>query len=162
MPRSDSEARITLSVLDRLTDSEPGRPVDPPPSRMRSLRELKQAVRRDLEWLLNSRRSILPLSADLEQTARSVATYGLPDFSAASVSNPSDRASILKTLQRTVAQFEPRLRSVSIALETGGTIKHSLRFRIDAELDVDPAPEQVSFDTTLQLYSGEYDVKEEE
>jgi type VI secretion system protein ImpF len=129
---------------------------------MRSLRELKQAVRRDLEWLLNSRRSILPLSADLEQTARSVATYGLPDFSAASVSNPSDRASILKTLQRTVAQFEPRLRSVSIALETGGTIKQSLRFRIDAELDVDPAPEQVSFDTTLQLYSGEYDVKEEE
>jgi type VI secretion system protein ImpF len=162
MARSDSETRITLSVLDRLTDSEPGRPVDPPPSRMRSLRELKQAVRRDLEWLLNSRRSILPLSPDLEQTIKSLATYGLPDFSAASVSNPSDRASILKTLERTIAQFERRLKSVAIAIETGATGKHSLRFRIDAELDVDPAPEQVAFDTTLQLYNGEYDVKEEE
>lgn len=162
MPRSDNEARITLSILDRLTDSDPGRPIDPPPSRMRSLRELKQAVRRDLEWLLNSRRDILPPAPDLEQTTRSLATYGLPDFSAASVTNPSDRASILKTLERTIGQFERRLKSVSISLETGAEGKHSLRFRIDAELDVDPAPEQVSFDTTLQLYSGEYEIKEEE
>jgi type VI secretion system protein ImpF len=162
MPRSDSDIRITLSVLDRLIDAEPGRQVDPPPSRMRSLRELKQAVRRDLEWLLNSRRYILPLSPDLEQTSRSVAAYGLPDFSAASVTNPSDRASILKTLEWTIAQFERRLKSVAIALETGGSGKHSLRFRIDAELDVDPAPELVTFDTTLQLYSGEYEIKEEE
>jgi type VI secretion system protein ImpF len=162
MPRSDSEARITLSVLDRLIDSEPGRPADPPPSRQRSLRELKQAVRRDLEWLLNSRRSILPIAPDFEQLPRSLATYGLPDFSAASVTNPSDRASILRTLEKTIARFEPRLKSVSVVIETGASAKQALRFRIEAELDVDPAPEQVTFDTTLQLYNGEYAIKEEE
>jgi type VI secretion system protein ImpF len=162
MPRSDSEARITLSVLDRLIDSEPGSSMDPPPSRQRSLRQLKQAVRRDLEWLLNSRRSILPIPPDLEQLPRSLAMYGLPDFSAASVSNPSDRTSILRTLEKTIAHFEPRLKSVSVVLETGAGARQSLRFRIEAELDVDPAPEQVAFDTTLQLYNGEYEIKEEE
>jgi type VI secretion system protein ImpF len=162
MPRSDSDARITLSVLDRLFDSEPERPSDLPPSRQRSLRELKQAVRRDLEWLLNTRRSIVPVPKNYVQTPKSLISYGLPDFSAASVTNPSDRASILRTLERTIAQFEPRLKSVSIMIDTGGESKQALRFRIDAMLDVDPAPEQVTFDTTLQLYSGEYEIKEEE
>ena len=162
MPRSDSEARITLSVLDRLIDSEPGRPADPPPTRSRSLRELKHAVRRDLEWLLNSRRSILPLPPDLEQTGRSLMLYGLPDFSAASVSSPGDQAQILRTLEEAIEQFEPRLQGVSVSLETGGGTERALRFRIEAQLQVDPAPEPVTFDTMLQLYSGEYEVKEEE
>ena len=161
MPRSDGEAPITLSVLDRLIDSEPGRPADPPPTRSRSLRILKQAVRRDLEWLLNARRSILSLPPNLEQTARSIHLYGLPDFSAASVKNPSDQVQILRTLEDAIALFEPRLQSVSIAMDTGGGTERSLHFRIDAQLQVDPAPEPVTFDTMVQLYSGEYEVKEE-
>ena len=34
-----------------------------------------------------------------------------------------------------------------------------LRFQIEALLKMDPAPEQVLFDTVLQLNSGEYQVK---
>jgi type VI secretion system protein ImpF len=34
-----------------------------------------------------------------------------------------------------------------------------LKFVIDAFLKVDPAPEHVSFDTVLELTSGEYQVK---
>jgi type VI secretion system protein ImpF len=129
---------------------------------MKSLRELKRAVRRDLEWLLNTRRSITTLPQNLERTAKSVAEYGLPDFSAASVKNPSDQAHILRTLEEAIGLFEPRLKGVSIRLETGGETERALRFRIDADLQVDPAPEPVTFDTTMQLYSGEYDIKEEE
>jgi len=162
MPRSDSEARITLSVLDRLIDSDPGSPADPPPTRTRSLRELKRNVRRDLEWLLNTRREIHDLSTDLQQAAKSLLMYGLPDFSAASVSNPSDQKYMLRTLELAIELFEPRLGRVAIRLEPGGETERSLHFRIEAELLVDPAPEPVTFDTTVQLYSGEYDVKEEE
>lgn len=162
MPRSDSEARITLSVLDRLLDSEPGNTAELPMSRMRSLRELKQAVRRDLEWLLNTRRSILPLPEDSEQTEKSLMTYGLPDFSAVSVKSPAEQQRILRVLEETIERFEPRLRNVSVTLLAGMEAEGSLRFRIDGRLQVDPAPEPVSFDTMLQLYSGEYEVKEEE
>jgi type VI secretion system protein ImpF len=162
MPRSDSEARITLSVLDRLIDSEPGSPADPSPTRSRSLRELKRNVRRDLEWLLNTRREVHNLPPDLQQTAKSLIMYGLPDFSATSVNNPSDQLYMLRTLEQAIEQFEPRLGRVTIRLETGGETERSLHFRIDAGLLVDPAPEPVTFDTTVQLYSGEYEVKEEE
>ncbi len=162
MPRSDSEARITHSVLDRLIDSETGKSEDPAPTRSRSLRELKQAVRRDLEWLLNTRRSILPMPPNSEQLENSVAIYGLPDFSSASVKNPSDQAYVLRTLEEAIEKFEPRLKRVAITLDTGGETERALRFRIDAQLQVDPAPEPVRFDTMLQLYSGEYEVREDE
>ena len=162
MSRSESESRITQSVLDRLIDDERDRPADAPPTRMRSLRALKQALRRDLEWLLNTRCSIPPLPPDLVQTEKSLMLYGLPDFSAASVKNPTDRVHMLRTLEKAIAQFEPRLQSVVVTLETGGETERALRFRIDAQLAVDPAPEPVTFDTKLQLYSGEYEVKEEE
>ena len=49
MPRLDEELRITLSVLDRLVDFEPEASQEAPASRSKTLRQLKQAVRRDLE-----------------------------------------------------------------------------------------------------------------
>ena len=36
-----------------------------------------------------------------------------------------------------------------------------LLFQIEGLLQMDPAPEQVSFDTTLQLSSGEYQIRGE-
>jgi type VI secretion system protein ImpF len=162
MPRSDSETRITLSVLDRLLDSDPGSTAELPLTRARSLRELKHAVRRDLEWLLNTRRSIHPLEQDSEQIEKSLMTYGLPDFSAASVKSPTDQLRIVRTLEEAVERFEPRLKNVTVTLLPASDTQGSLRFRIDGQLQVDPAPEPVTFDTMLQLFSGEYEVKEEE
>ena len=54
----DHESRITLSILDRLLDYEPEVSQEAFGSRSRNLRQLKQAVRRDLEWLLNTREYI--------------------------------------------------------------------------------------------------------
>ena len=51
MPRIDNEIRVSQSVLDRLIDYEPRQSQEAPKSRLVILRELKQAVRRDLEWL---------------------------------------------------------------------------------------------------------------
>ena len=53
MARSLGETTITVSVLDRLIDLEPQSQVEAPPTRSQSVRTLKNAVRRDLEWLLN-------------------------------------------------------------------------------------------------------------
>ena len=45
------------------------------------------------------------------------------------------------------------------ALEAARVNQHVLRFQIEGMLMMDPAPEQVSFDTVLQIASGEYQVK---
>jgi type VI secretion system protein ImpF len=55
MSRYDNEIRVTQSVLDRLIDLEPRLSSEPPKSNATSLADLKQSVRRDLEWLLNTR-----------------------------------------------------------------------------------------------------------
>ena len=59
MARLEAEQTIKQSLLDRLLDHEPKSNVEPLPTRAQSLRALKTALRRDLEWLLNTRR-VLP------------------------------------------------------------------------------------------------------
>ncbi len=162
MARSGSQIRITKSVLDRLIDNEPGILSDAPESPLKSLRELKSAVRRDLEWLLNTRRSIENIPPDYEQTARSLAAYGLPDFTAAGLKSPSVQEYIRRTIEETVRLFEPRLMDVTVSLDPRLESERALRFRIDGRLRVDPEPEPVTFDTTLQVSSGEYEVKAQE
>ena len=56
MARKSHERSIRPSLLDRLIDEEPGNRGEAPDRRAQSLKELKDSVRRDLEWLLNSRR----------------------------------------------------------------------------------------------------------
>jgi type VI secretion system protein ImpF len=161
MPRIESDVRTTPSVLDRLIDLEPGLSSEPPASRHRNIRQLKDSVRRDLEWLLNSRRLVDEIPVDLKETRRSLAAYGLPDFTGVGVSNPAEQNSMRRLIQTAIETFEPRLKDVAVTVETGREFERSLHFRIAAYLQVEPAPEPVTFDTTLQPLSTEFKVQEE-
>jgi len=55
MAKIKAEQPLVPSVLDRLLDDDPGVSREPARNRHQVLRELKQAVRRDLENLLNTR-----------------------------------------------------------------------------------------------------------
>jgi type VI secretion system protein ImpF len=160
MARVDNEVRITLSVLDRLLDYEPDVSYEPPASRAKSMRLFRQAVRRDLEWLLNTRQVARGLPAGLKELNSSLAAYGLPDFTSASADGDDDQALVREAIEATIQTFEPRLQDVVVTLEPPRETERALRFRIDALLMIDPAPEAVTFDTTLQLVSGEYKVHE--
>jgi type VI secretion system protein ImpF len=160
--RSDSDSNVTQSLLDRLVDREPDLASDPPISRAQSVRLLKASLRRDLEWLLNSRRIAGDTPEQFAQLTASLYNYGLPDFSTLSLNSPRDRNSLLRELEATVAIFEPRLKEVRISLvETPSEALRTLRFQIEGILMMDPAPEQISFDTVLQLTSGEYQIRGE-
>jgi type VI secretion system protein ImpF len=164
MARGETEAIVTQSVLDRLIDREPRDATEPPPTRAQSVRQLKASLRRDLEWLLNTRRIAEEAPESFEELNRSLYNYGLPDFSAMSFSNPRDRTRLLRSLEASIRLFEPRLDAVKvIPVEVTGEAqnKRLLRFQIEGLLKMDPAPEQVSFDTVLQLTNGEYEVKGE-
>jgi len=157
---NDSATSVTLSTLDRLIDDEPGTSTEVPLTRSQSVRRLKDALRRDLEWLLNTRRIADPPSESLKELNRSAYVYGLPDFTSFSLASPKDRLKLVRVLHSTVKLFEPRLaniRVVPLDEKLAGT--RTLRFRIEGLLLMDPAPEQVSFDTVLELTSGEYEVQ---
>jgi type VI secretion system protein ImpF len=159
MTRPGFESAVTLSVFDRLIDREPRSSKESAPTRGQSVYQLKESVRRDLEWLLNTRVVAVRPDERLREVNHSVYVYGLPDFTAYSLSNPDDQNKLIRHLQAAIKTFEPRLAKVRVVpLGVAAANTRVLRFRIEALLSMDPAPEHISFDTTLQLASGEYEV----
>jgi type VI secretion system protein ImpF len=162
MAKSDPDPTVTQSLLDRLIDRDPKARTEPTVSRAQSVRQLKASLRRDLEWLLNTRRNPEAAPESMNDLSQSLYNYGLPDFAALSVDSPRDRDRLLMELEQTVALFEPRLKDVRVTLlEAAPGYSRILHFQIEGMLQMDPAPEQVSFDTILQLTSGEYQIRGE-
>jgi type VI secretion system protein ImpF len=163
MAQRNPERPVQLSVLDRLIDTEPANRQEVPLTRAQSVRALKAALRRDLEWLLNTRRCIQqpkgPDGASFELT-ESVYDFGVPDFTSLSLNSGKDRLRLTHMLEEAVALFEPRLQGVRIVQQSSE--KHrSLRFIIEGMLQIEPSPELVSFDTFVELGSGEFRVQGE-
>jgi type VI secretion system protein ImpF len=159
--RTQPNSAVTLSVLDRLSDNDPRSPsVEAPLTRAESVRILRSAVRRDLEWLLNSRRCPDDPGSAMPETENSVFNYGLPDFSTYAIASAKDQVKLVRVLQAAVKVFEPRLANVRIvALEISPKGLRTMKIRIEGLLLMDPAPEHISFDTTLQLTTGDFSIK---
>jgi type VI secretion system protein ImpF len=155
MAKRQAGHTVTPSVLDRLIDRDPKNSSEAPLTRSQAERVLKNGVRRDLEWLLNTRRIALEPDEALREVNKSLYVYGLPDFSAYSVASPRDQSRLMRALQTTLKLFEPRLVDVQIVPMEGGAVGiQALRLRIEGMLLMDPAPEHVSFDTIIELKSG--------
>ena len=162
MPNGEHEHNIQPSILDRLLDDDDasGRPRHLLSDRFQSLSQLKQAVTRDLEALLNTRReSLTNVPVAYTEVQRSLLCYGLPDFTTLTLSSPEDRNRIRRVLEQAITLFEPRLDRVRVMLEDRREHNQTLRFRIEALLRVAPAPEAVTFDAMLQLSTQRYQVQ---
>ena len=119
------------------------------------MRLLKSAVRRDLEWLLNSRRIFDLPDEGLKEVNRSAYVYGLPDLSAVDHGHGGGPQQADAADSAAINLFEPRLANVRLVLvETEDAAKKDVRLRIEAMLRMDPVPEPISFDTVIELKSG--------
>jgi len=152
---------VTLSVLDRLVDYDPRNRNEAPLTRAESVRRLRTAVRRDLEWLLNSRRVATSPDQELIELNKSAYVYGLPDISSVHLSNLGEQQRLLAAIEKTVQIFEPRLTDVRVIPMIDDSKKsiQRLDFRIEGLLMMDPAPEHISFDTTLDAVNQNYKVR---
>lgn len=124
------------------------------------MRDLKQAVRRDLENLLNTRWRCQSWPPDLKNLESSLVNYGIPDFSGANLGNATAREEFRRLLERAITRFEPRFLKVSVKLAGSPTsTDRAMKFRIDATLRADPVPEEVRFDTALEPSTAAFTVK---
>lgn len=154
MARSTTETLVTQSVLDRLVAVE-----EWPATRSQSLRFYKDALKRDLEWLLNTRQPALLQLDGYPKAKASVINFGLPDISSLGMASASDHRKLRMAIETCLSNFEPRLTDVRVTLQGSDTSDRRLRFHIEGNMKLDPAPEEISFDTVLELSSGEYKVK---
>jgi type VI secretion system protein ImpF len=149
---------FTPGLFDRLMDVPVRGATSATVSRM-STEDLKDAVARDLEALLNTRTAIPEeLLKEYPECGRSIVTYGLNDFAGRSLSSPDDRAYICTCLERTIARHEPRLRNVKALLEVREGAINSLNFSITALLVVSTSQEPVNFDAHLQPSTLHYSI----
>lgn len=156
----EPDITVQAPLLDRLVDLDRTAAADPPQSRSAALRALRDGLRRDLEWLLNTRRTPLELPKAYSELRRSVFNYGMPDITSVGLRTKSDADNLLDLLEQTIATFEPRLAQVKVyAREPFTKGERTLHFHIEALLLVDPAPEAVSFDTVLKVDQGACEVK---
>jgi type VI secretion system protein ImpF len=158
MPREEDRP-VQESVLDRLIgdDAEVSSI-----TRSRSVRDLKAAVRRDLEWLLNTRAIAIPPPESLNEVRESVYTYGVSDITSLSADDPKARARLRSMIEEAIRVFEPRLMGVQVTESSLLTREaRQLRFSIQAILKMDPTPERISFDTVLDVSRQQYVVKGE-
>jgi type VI secretion system protein ImpF len=154
LARSTTETLVTQSLLDRLTEVE-----EWPTTRSQSTRFFRDGLKRDLEWLLNTRQPPIPEIASRPGAKASVINYGLPDISSLGLNSASDQRALRIAIETCLRNYEPRLMDIRVTLQSSDTVVRRLRFHIEGNMKLDPAPEEIAFDTVLELTSGEYKVK---
>jgi type VI secretion system protein ImpF len=161
MPPNGYEKTVQLSVLDRLVDTEPEVRSEAPITRSESLRRLRQSVKRDLEWLLNTSRIADEFPEAYVELRNSLWVYGIPDIASVTLNSAQDEQRLLRGIEEAISNFEPRLARVRVVCFDRITKKRAaIEFHIEAVLLVDPAPERIAFDTVLEMAKGSYTVKD--
>lgn len=159
------QEKLQPSLLDRLTDQHPSRQDESRDERLISQHELRQAVLRDLKWLLNTINfeSIEDISG-FDEIHTSVLNYGLPDFSGRTRSTV-DTFSLEKKLRRMIESFEPRILKNTLKIvfleEDDGDFNNTVIFEIRGSLWGQPMPQELYLKTELDLELGDVSVVEE-
>lgn len=164
MPELSYKERLQPSLLDRLTDDHPEQAQESREQRVFSVQRLREAVLRDLAWLLNT--TNLEAGTDLSahpEAARSVLNFGIADLSGVSVSS-ADVGEIERGLRQAILDFEPRILrpSLSVRLEINESqMNHNaMTFLIEGELWAQPVPLHMYLKTEIDLDIGDVRVSE--
>jgi type VI secretion system protein ImpF len=150
---------LTPSLLDRLRGTDAAlEPASGSPFQL--IGELRKSVRRDLENLLNARWRCTTTDSVLDGLKSSLVDYGLPDFSGGNLQAAQDPTTVYAAVEQAITRFEPRLKDVFVRpIQGNSSVDRTLRFQIEAVLEVEPFKERVRFNTVLEPTSGKVTVK---
>ena len=155
----EKQENIQASILDRLIDRGPQLSRESVQYRLLNSSQIKAAVIRDLENLLNTKSQIVPVPAAYKEVNDSVFVYGLSDFTSHNPKSPSVRHILRQNIEKTISKFEPRLRNVTVQIEAPNEEVRTIRLRIAALLVLDPVVEPVTFDAYFDVNKGEYTIR---
>lgn len=151
------QERLQPSLLDRLTDDEPGNQKESRDKRVLSVRKLRECIKRDLAWLLNTGNlSDVQDLSDYPLVAESVLNYGMLDITGQSASN-ADTGSLERHLRQVILCYEPRIlrNSLRVHVVTNDEmLANALRFEIEFDMWAEPVPERLYLKTEVDLGSG--------
>ena len=151
---------IRPSIFDRLTDEHPNLTREVYVNSWEEERLLHVSLCRDLTALLNTRRNEKHIPPEYKLVAASICNFGIPDFTAYTLTDPLDQERTQRTIEQTIRQFEPRLTNVHVALiplDPNAPVRMTLEFQIDAVLRVEPY-EPLHYTAVLRRESRQFGV----
>src|SRR4051812_47644957 len=119
MARQTPQLGLQPSILDRLIDPESAGTAI---MTGYNVEKMYAAVLRDLEDLLNTRRTSVREFENDPELRRSILTYGLPDYVSSESLSETQRKGIGRAIQQVVEECEPRLRDVRVTLLTAAEV----------------------------------------
>lgn len=155
--------RLQPSLLDRLTDDEPEKKKEAPDRRFLTVERLRELVKRDLAWLLNS--CNLGSTEDLEafkEVQASVLNYGMPDLTGHNLSNVEVNQ-LERVVKQAIIDFEPRILRNTVRVRATASEqmdRNALTFQIEGELWGQPAPLAIVLKSDFDLESGLVAIRE--
>lgn len=155
---SNQDKKLLSPVLDRLLDGSQGKG-NLQPHQM--LRQLRESVRRDLEILFNTRYRCISPPKDCSNLEASVINFGLADLSTINLSSVDHRKRFCRDIEAAILRFEPRVKTVKVTSDQKFDAENPcIKFRVEAVLHTNPAPELIIFDSALDLITQSVDVSE--
>ena len=158
------QERLQPSLLDRLTDKSRDTRSESRDRRTLSMGQLRQAVLRDLAWLLNT--GHLETTEDLDAypfVKDSVLNFGLPDISGVSAAS-ADTASLENAVKEAILKFEPRISedSLKVGVAKDETVmgRNTMVFTIEGQLWAEPTPMMLYLKTEVDLETGDIDIRD--
>ncbi len=154
--------RLQPSLLDRLTDDEPGQLKETRDSRVIDISRLREIVQRDLAWLLNTTNTESTFDAKaLPNVARSVLNYGLREVSG-EFSTAQRAEKIRRSIEQAISVHEPRIieGTVDVSLspdEEEGEMTVALIIR--ADMWAQPLPLELYLRSKVDVTTGEVSVE---
>ncbi|MCB1986057.1 MAG: type VI secretion system baseplate subunit TssE [Burkholderiales bacterium] len=120
-----------------------------------SKQDIRDCVKRDLEWLLNANRFFLDDEQEqYPEAVCSVLNYGTPDLTGKTVSG-LNLVQLERQLYQTIVNFEPRIiqktLSVSVVADPVKTKHNIFVFEIEGELCAKPSPVHLHLRTEFEL-----------
>ncbi len=156
--------RLQPSLLDRLTDDDPTKTVETRAHRVIDLERLRDIVRRDLAWLLNT--TNFSSNENLKRypnVAKSVLNYGIPDTAGQRITDLRDR-SIEQVLKKAIEAFEPRIMAntlkVSYAEDANRDQTAVIAFDVRGQLWAQPIPLELFIRSEVDVTSGEVKISD--
>lgn len=126
-------------------------------SRDAGIEHVKACVVRDVAALLNTRLGFdLGVLDEFAAVRTSILSYGLTDFAALSTSAGGDRAAMCASIERAIANHEPRLSQVSVELALRDGEVNRLCFVVHARLG---SAQPVDLQVMLHRSSQHYEVR---
>jgi type VI secretion system protein ImpF len=153
------EEQLQPALLDRLTDEEPDKKLEPRQQRVISKRRMREAVLRDLAWLFNTTR--LDPDMTLPYARCSVINFGLPALSGQTASS-LEVTDLERAIRQAILDFEPRILPATLhvrALEVGNFENHNvIGVEISGQLWAQPIPIELLVRTEIDLETGQVEV----